>query len=58
MGGSPKRVVWFLLCLVAIQVLCPALFVQGAQWWVSGGVALGYGLIQFQQFRRARQFTG
>ena len=54
MLSSPRRIVWFLLCLVAIQVLCPALFVAGAEWWVSGGVALGYGLVQFNNFRRTR----
>ncbi len=54
MRASPRRVVWFLLSLVALQIVCPALFVNGTQWWVSGGVVLGYGLVQFSQLSRKR----
>jgi hypothetical protein len=38
--------------LVLIQVLCPVLFVNGIQWWVSAGVVLGYGGLLFWQLRQ------
>jgi len=51
MPGSGARVAYLLLTLVLIQVICPLLFVNGTQWWVSGGVVAGYGAMLFKQFR-------
>ena len=52
MPGSVSRVAYLLLALVLVQVFCPMLFTDGTQWWVSGGVLLGYGVILFQELRR------
>jgi hypothetical protein len=52
MPGAGTRVAYFLLVLVAIQLVCPLLFRDGIQWWVSGGVAAGYGVMLFLQLRR------
>lgn len=52
MPGSGARVAYLLLVLVAVQILCPLLFRDGIQWWVSGGVVLGYGWTLFKQLRR------
>src|SRR2546422_645365 len=43
MPGSMRRVAWLLVTLVAVQILCPLLFADGSQWWVSGGLLIGYG---------------
>jgi hypothetical protein len=47
--GSGMRIAFLLLALVLVQVICPLLFTQGAQWWVSGGVVAGYGAMLFRQ---------
>jgi hypothetical protein len=49
--GSGARVGYLLMTLVLIQVICPLLFRDGIQWWVSGGVGLGYGVMLFRQLR-------
>jgi hypothetical protein len=41
--GSGARVAYLLVALVLVQVLCPLLFVEGTQWWISGGLVAGYG---------------
>ena len=51
MPGSGVRVAYFLIFLVLIQLLCPLLFRDGIQWWVSGGVVAGYGFMLFYQLR-------
>jgi hypothetical protein len=51
MPGAGGRVALLLLTLVLIQVLCPVLFVNGIQWWVSAGVVLGYGGVLFWHLR-------
>jgi len=51
MPGSGARVAYLLILLVAIQVICPRLFNDSTQWWVSGGVALGYGYTLFCHLR-------
>lgn len=51
MPGSGARVAYLLVVLLLIQVICPLLFKDGIQWWVSGGVALGYGFMLFRQLR-------
>jgi hypothetical protein len=52
MPSSGARVAYLLIALVLIQLICPMLFVSGTQWWVSGGVVLGYGTILFKQLRQ------
>jgi len=54
MPGSGKRVVYLLVALVLIQILCPLLFNDGIQWWVSVGVAGGYGFMLFRQLSRRK----
>lgn len=57
MPGSMRRVAYLLVALAGVQLICPLLFANGCQWWVSGGVVLGYGGILLQQLRR-RMATG
>ena len=54
MPGSGMRVAGLVIALVLVQVLCPMLFSQNGQikWWVSGGVAAGYGLMLALQLRQ------
>ena len=53
MPGSGVRVAYLLVTLVLIQFVCPMLFKNGnTQWWVSGGVVLGYGAMLFVQLRQ------
>ena len=54
MPGSMRRIAYLMVALVAVQVLCPLLFTDGVQWWVSGGVVAGYAVMLFRQlhFRR------
>ncbi len=53
MPGSGARVAYLLITLVLIQILCPMLFNNGStQWWVSGGVGIGYGLMLAIQLRQ------
>jgi hypothetical protein len=52
MPGSMRRVAYLLVALAGVQFLCPLLFADGCQWWVSGGLVAGYGLILWQQLRR------
>ena len=57
MPGSGARVAYLLVVLALIQVVCPLLFANGIQWWVSGGVCLGYGIILFQELRFRRKMS-
>jgi hypothetical protein len=53
MPASGARVAYLLVTLVLIQFVCPMLFNNGAtQWWVSGGVVAGYGLMLALQLRQ------
>jgi hypothetical protein len=52
MPGSARRVAALLVVLALVQIACPMLFTEGVQWWVSGGVALGYGLSLFLRLRQ------
>lgn len=54
MPGSFTRIALLLVALALVQAVCPALFVDGVQWWVSAGVALGYGAQLFLQLRAHR----
>jgi hypothetical protein len=49
MPGSMRRVAYLLVALILVQLLCPLLFVNGTQWWVSAGVVLGYGALLFRR---------
>jgi hypothetical protein len=51
MPGSMRRVAYLLVALALVQLLCPLLFTNGYQWWVSGGVVAGYGTMLFLQLR-------
>ncbi|HTB79756.1 MAG TPA: hypothetical protein VK717_02590 [Opitutaceae bacterium] len=52
MPGSGTRVAYLLIALIIIQIICPLLFSAGTQWWVSGGLAAGYGWVLFKQLRQ------
>ncbi len=52
--GSMGRVAYLLIALVLVQVVSPAMFSGGEQWWVSAGVALGYGALLASQVYRRR----
>lgn len=52
MPGSGRRVAYLLIALVLVQVTCPLLFKDGVQWWVSAGVASGYGMTLLWQLRQ------
>jgi hypothetical protein len=54
MPGSMTRVAYLLIVLVAIQIICPLLFKDGSQWWVSGGVVMGYGYVLFRRLMRRK----
>ena len=52
MPGSGRRVAYLLIALVLVQLICPLFFVNGSQWWVSGGVVTAYGIILYRQLRQ------
>jgi hypothetical protein len=52
MPKAGARVAYLLIALALVQVICPLLFVDGTQWWVSGGLVLGYGWMLFHQLRQ------
>ena len=52
--GAGARTAYLLITLLIIQVICPLLFRDGTQWWVSGGVVLGYGWTLFRQLMLRR----
>ncbi len=58
MPGSMRRVAYLLLALVLVQFLCPLLFVNGTQWWVSGGVVVAYGGVLFSALRERNLHQG
>ncbi len=53
MPGSMRRVAGLMIALLVIQLICPLLFKDGTQWWVSGGVCLGYGSLLFWRLKQA-----
>ncbi|HEY4299605.1 MAG TPA: hypothetical protein VGM73_01945 [Candidatus Didemnitutus sp.] len=55
MPGAGVRVAYFLVTLILVQVICPLLFRDGTQWWVSGGVLAGYGWTLLRQLLRLRK---
>ncbi len=52
MPASGKRVAFLLIALVLVQIFCPLLFSNDTKWWVSGGVAVGYGFALAMDLRR------
>src|ERR1035437_3270179 len=52
MPGSGRRVGYLLVALVLVQIVCPLLFTNGVQWWVSGGLVAGYGVVLYLQLRQ------
>lgn len=52
MPGSFRRVAYLIVALALVQLVCPLLFRNGYQWWVSGGVVAGYGTMLFLQLRQ------
>jgi hypothetical protein len=52
MPGSLRRVAYLLVALALVQLVCPLLFKDGCQWWVSGGVAAGYGAMLYIGLRQ------
>ena len=55
MPGSGGRVALLLISLVIIQLVCPLLFADGTQWWVSGGLLAGYGFMLYRTLREKRK---
>jgi hypothetical protein len=51
MPGSMRRVSYLIIALVLVQFICPLVFTNGTQWWVSGGVVGGYGFVLYSQLR-------
>jgi hypothetical protein len=49
--GSMGRVGYLLVALVGVQLICPLLFSNGCQWWVSGGVVAGYAWSLWRKLR-------
>ncbi len=58
MPGAGARVAYLLLTLLGVQMICPMLFADGTQWWVSGGLLLGHGSALWQRLRRRRAQLG
>jgi hypothetical protein len=54
MPGSMTRVAYLLVALVVVQILCPLLFKDGTQWWVSAGLVMGYGYVLFRRLMRRK----
>jgi len=52
MPGSFRRTAFLIMALALIQILCPLLFTNGAQWFVSAGVVIGYGFLLWRELRR------
>lgn len=52
MPAAGARVAYLLIALALIQLICPLLFTDGAQWVVSAGVTLGYGYLLWRDLRR------
>ena len=48
---------YLLVALALVQVISPALFAGGSQWWVSAGVAGGYGALLVRQLRQRRELA-
>ncbi len=50
--GSMRRTAGLLIALALVQIICPLLFNNGCQWWVSGGVVAGYGWSLYRKLRQ------
>jgi len=51
--GSMRRTGYLLMALAGVQLICPLLFNDGCQWWVSGGVIAGYGWALWRKLRQS-----
>jgi hypothetical protein len=51
MPGSGARVAYLLLTLVLVQWICPLLFTDDTQWWVSAGLVASYGYLLYRELR-------
>jgi len=51
--GSMTRTAFLLVGLAGVQLICPLLFSNGCQWWVSGGVVAGYGWLLWRKLRQS-----
>src|SRR5581483_3045971 len=49
--GSMRRVAYLLMALAVVQLVCPLMFSNGTQWWVSAGVIAGYGTLLYKNLR-------
>jgi hypothetical protein len=58
MPGAGARVAYLLVALAGVQLICPMLFADGTQWFVSGGLLLGFGSSLWQRLRRRRAQLG
>lgn len=56
--GSMRRTAYLLIALAAVQVICPLLFRDGTQWWVSVGVVAGYGWSLWRKLRESLAARG
>lgn len=52
--GSMQRVALLLGTLGLAQLLAPVVFMDANKWFVSGGLAIGYGWLLFVQLRHRR----
>ena len=52
MPGSMRRTAYLLMALAGVQFVCPLLFTNGCQWWVSAGVVGGYGWALWRKLRQ------
>ena len=52
MPGSGVRVAYLLITLVLVQWICPLLFTDGTQWWVSAGLVASYGFLLYRELRQ------
>lgn len=52
MPGSGIRIAYLLVLLFLVQLACPLFFDATGQWFVSGGVVLGYGWTLIADLKR------
>ncbi|HVV73746.1 MAG TPA: hypothetical protein VHI52_19935 [Verrucomicrobiae bacterium] len=57
MPGSMRRVAYLVIALALVQLVCPLLFTNHCEWWVSTGVVGGYGAMLYNQLRRRLAHT-
>lgn len=50
--GSMRRVAFLIIALAGAQLIWPWVFAGEGKWWVSAGVAAGYGFLLYQSLDR------